>query len=85
MEGLIHNFRRSRSKQYTRHIIISVEGVDSREKADELKGKKVQWITEKGNKILGEVASAHGNKGRVRAIFERGLPGQSLGTKVEVK
>ncbi len=85
MEGIIHNFRRSRSRQYTKHLIISVTGVDSREKAEDLKGKQVSWVTEKGNKISGEVAAAHGNKGRVRAIFEKGLPGQSLGTKVEVK
>ena len=31
-----------------------------------------------------EVRSAHGAKGAVRVLFEKGMPGQSLGTKVTV-
>ncbi len=36
-------------------------------------------------KIMGKVAAPHGNKGVLRVIFERGLPGQAIGTKVEIK
>jgi large subunit ribosomal protein L35Ae len=43
------------------------------------------WKSPKGKEINGKVASAHGNKGAVRVIFEKGLPGQSLGNNVEVK
>ena len=43
------------------------------------------WISPAGKKISGKVASAHGNKGVVRAIFEKGLPGQAVATAVEVK
>lgn len=35
-------------------------------------------------KIKGKISSAHGNKGMVRAIFERGLPGQALTTEIEM-
>lgn len=84
MEAIINNFRRSKTNQTTNHIIISLHAVDSREKATKYVGKKVTFTTETGKQILGEVKSAHGNKGCIRAIFERGLPGQSLGKKVQV-
>ncbi len=84
MEGIINNFRRSRAHQETRHLIISMNGVDSREKARKYVGKKVVFKTETGKEISGEVRSPHGNNGCIRAIFERGLPGQSLGKKVQV-
>ena len=38
-----------------------------------------------GKTINGKIAGPHGNKGLVRAIFEKGLPGQAITTKVEVK
>jgi len=85
MEGLINNYRRSRRVQNTKHIILSIPGVDKREKAQKFVGKKVVYTTSSGKEIAGEVASAHGNKGCIRAIFERGLPGQAIGTKVQVK
>lgn len=85
MEGVINNYRRNRSRQYTRHVIISLPKVDSRDMAMKLVGKKVIFTTQTGKKINGEVRSAHGNKGCIRALFERALPGQSLGTAVEVQ
>lgn len=82
MEGIINNFRRGRHRQYTKHILISIEGVESKEQALNLLNKKVTWKTPTGKEINGTIRSAHGNKGCVRAIFEKGLPGQALGTKV---
>ena len=85
MEGVIKNFRRGRTTQKTNHMIVYLDDVSSREKASGLVGKEVVWKSPKGKEINGKVASAHGNKGAIRVIFEKGLPGQSLGTKVEVK
>ena len=85
MEGIIHNYRRSRTRQNNKHMIVGIESVTDKEKAQELVGKKVVFTTETGKKITGQVASSHGNKGRLRVIFEKGLPGQSLGTAVEVQ
>ena len=85
MEGIIKNFRRSRTTQKTNHMIVHLNDVYSREKASGLVGKDVVWKSPKGKEINGKVASAHGNKGAVRVIFEKGLPGQSLSNKVEVK
>lgn len=84
MEGIISNFTRNRSSQNTKHIIIHVPSIDSRDGAKKLVGKKVIFKTETGKEISGEIRSAHGNSGCIRVIFERGLPGQSLGKKVVV-
>lgn len=85
MQGIIVNFRSARHHQYDNHMIIVVEGVDSKEKASKLVGKTVTWNSPGKKTINGQIAKEHGNKGAVRAIFERGMPGQSVGSKVEIK
>ena len=85
MEGIIKNFRRGMHTQKTNHMIVYLDGVDNKEKASKLVGKAAIWKSPAGKEINGKVASAHGNKGAVRVIFEKGLPGQSVGTKVEIK
>jgi large subunit ribosomal protein L35Ae len=85
MEGVIKNFRRSRTRQKTNHMIVYLDDSGNREKAAKLVGKSVVWKSPAGKEINGKVASAHGNKGAVRVIFEKGLPGQSLGSKIEIK
>ena len=66
-------------------MVIKVPAVDTREKAEKLVGKQVVWKSPTGKEIKGAVKLPHGNKGAVRAIFERGMPGQSLSTKVSIQ
>ncbi len=84
MEGTIINFRRNSTGQKTNHLIVSVDSVDSREKAEKMVGKKVTYHTGKKD-MIGKVNAAHGNKGALRAVFETGLPGQCLGKKVKIE
>ena len=84
MEGVIAHFRRGRRTQTNNQMIIYIDGIDSREKAGKITGKMVTFKTEGGKEINGKVAAAHGNKGAVRVIFERGMPGQSLGEMVNL-
>ncbi len=84
MKGTIANFRSGRHTQKTNHMIISINEVTDREKAAALVGKSVSWKSPAGKEIKGKVASAHGNSGAIRVIFEKGMPGQSLGNKVEL-
>ena len=65
-------------------MIVLVDGIDSKEKASALVGKQAVYKTEAQKEIKGEVRSAHGNKGAVRILFEKGMPGQSLSRKVEI-
>ncbi|MFT4304086.1 MAG: 50S ribosomal protein L35ae [Candidatus Woesearchaeota archaeon] len=84
MKGVIVNFRGGRHTQYSNHMIIVVDGVENKEKATSLVGKKVSWKSPAGKEILGEIKSAHGSKGAVRAIFDSGMPGQSVGKPVSI-
>lgn len=84
MEGIIVNFRGSYRTKKGNHIIIKLPDISTKEKASELIDKAVSWRTKSGGEIKGLIVKAHGNSGAVRAIFEKGLPGQSLGTKVKV-
>jgi len=58
--------------------------VASREKAKEVDGKSVAWTNTKGSAISGKVASPHGNSGNVRVLFEKGMPGQAIGSRVKL-
>ncbi len=85
MKGTIVNYRSARHHQKDNQMIIVTETSNSREDAEKLIGKKVIFKTETGKEITGEISASHGNKGAVRAIFEKGLPGQSLGKEVEIQ
>ena len=69
---------------HERHFILDF-GIKGKEEAAKLIGKEVTWKSSSGKVINGKISSSHGNKGLVRAIFEKGLPGQSIGTEVEAK
>ena len=85
MKATIMNYRRGRHRQTCNHMIVEVEGVDSKDKAEKLIGKEAVWKSPANKEIKGKVASAHGNNGVVRIIFETGMPGQSIGQKIEIK
>ncbi len=84
MQGTIHNYRRGRHNQTCSQMLIVVDGVDSKDKAQPLVGKRVTYHTGK-KPIAGEVRSTHGNSGAVRVIFETGMPGQAIGQRVEIQ
>lgn len=87
MEGTITAFRGSRKVKSRTQMLIEIPKIDSKEKASELIGKTVTWNTpgKKGNAIKGKILAVHGRNGVVRAKFETGMPGQSLGTKVKIE
>ena len=85
-KGTVIQFRRGRKTFTPRQFLVEVDGVDSREKATKLVGKSVVWTSpgKEPKTITGEIRSAHGNKGVLRALFEKGLPGQAIGTEVSI-
>ena len=83
--GKVIQFRRGRHVIHERHFLIEVPGSKNRKEAEKFVGKSVEWKSPAGKVIKGKISSAHGNKGIVRAIFEKGLPGQAITTKVEIK
>ena len=85
MEANIVNFRGGRHTKYDNQMIIKISSVDDRKKASTLLGKKVSWKSPAGKEIAGKITNIHGNSGALRVAFERGMPGQSVGTKVVVE
>ena len=85
MEGVIASFRRGRHTQTDNQMLVNVKDIDNKEKASKLIGKVVIWKSPAGKEIKGKVSSAHGNKGVLRVLFDTGMPGQSLGNKVNIE
>ena len=76
-------FRRGRHTIHERHYLLD-RGLSDRDEAKKFAGKEVSWTSPGGKVINGKISDAHGNKGVLRAIFEKGLPGQAVTTEVEV-
>lgn len=85
MKGKVVQFRRGRHTIKERHFLIEIDGIKTRAEAQKLAGKDVEWKSPAGKIIKGKISDAHGNKGVVRAIFEKGLPGQAVATNVDIK
>ncbi len=85
MEGIITNFRRGKHTKSDNQMIIKINEVTNKEQTSSVLGKKVVWESPAGKKINGKISIAHGNNGCVRAIFEKGMPGQAIATKVRIE
>jgi len=83
MKGIVIQFRRGRHTIHERHFLLDF-GFKTKEEASKSKGKEVEWKSPAGKLIRGKISSSHGNSGLVRAIFEKGLPGQAIGTEIEL-
>ena len=84
MEGKIVSYRRGIKTQKKYQMIVKVSGVDDKNKAKSLLNKNVIWKSPGGKEIKGVITNIHGNAGGLRVQFEKGLPGQSVGTKVSL-
>ena len=83
-KGKIVQFRRGRHTISERHFLIEIPGVSNREEARKYIEMEVLWKSPAGKEIKGRISSVHGNKGIVRGVFEKGLPGQAVTTEVEI-
>ncbi|MGC8895724.1 MAG: 50S ribosomal protein L35ae [Candidatus Bathyarchaeia archaeon] len=83
VQGIIVNYRLGPRNQKPKECIVQFTHVKSLSEAGRLMGRKVAWKNGK-NKFVGKIVALHGKKGLVRVRFRRGLPGQALGTRVEL-
>jgi large subunit ribosomal protein L35Ae len=84
MKARVINYRGGKRTQKVNQFVLQPEKSASKEDAAKLLGKKAVWTTPSGKKLIGEVSRVHGNSGAVVARFEKGLPGQALGTEIEI-
>ena len=83
-QALITQFRRGKTTKQERQMLIRIAGVDKKKAAGYL-GKHVVWKSPAGKEIKGIISRVHGNSGVLSVIFEKGMPGQAIGTEVEGK
>jgi ribosomal protein L35AE/L33A len=84
MEATIMHFRQGRHHVNSKQMILKV--AETAQEAEKTIGKKATWTSSTGKVISGTISALHGRKGNVRAIFsDSGLPGQSLGTKIQIE
>jgi len=85
MKAKIANYKGGVHTQYADRMILVPEGV-TRQRAGKKNWseKKSHGLRRGGNKINGVVSKAHGRNGSILAKFEKGLPGQALGTEVDI-
>jgi len=85
MDARIVSYRRGKRTQYTNQYIVTIDGVTDKAETAKHVGKKVVWKTPAGNEVAGKITNTHGNRGALLARFERGLPGQVLGSMVNIE
>lgn len=81
--GRILNYRIGIRTQFSRECLIQFSNVDSVAQAGPLIGHKVAWRGD-NKKSVGKIVGFHGKNGVVRVKFKKGVPGQALGSKVEL-
>jgi large subunit ribosomal protein L35Ae len=82
--AIIMGYRRGTNTQYTRQVILRVEGAPLKV-ARGLAGRRVVYRDRHGNVYRGRVLKPHGARNPLLlARFERPLPGQAIGGKAEI-
>ena len=81
--GFIVSHRIGPKTQRSKECILKFPNVKSSSEAARFIGRKVAWPVEE-RKVRGKIVALHGKKGLVRVRFRKGVPGQALGTPVEI-
>ena len=83
VRGRIVNYRTGPKSQTSKECLVELETVTSGSLAGKLVGQKVTW-TNGSTKFVGKIMGAHGGNGMVRVRFAHGVPGQAIGSRVEL-
>jgi len=81
--GTILNYRIGIGTQNPKECLIQFTHIISASLACQLINKKVVW-KQGDSKLIGKIVGSHGKKGVVKVKFQKGVPGQALGTTVEL-
>ena len=83
VKGVIVNYRRGPRTQKPKEYLLKFSDLKSVSESSQLIGRKVSWPV--GNrKCVGKIVAAHGRNGLVRARFRKGVPGDALGSFLEI-
>lgn len=76
------NYRIGIRTQASRECLIQFTGIVSQAQPNFI-GRKVVWKGEK-SALFGKIVGFHGKNGVVRVRFKKGVPGQAIGSTVEL-
>lgn len=82
--GIVANYRLGMASQHCKEFLIRIPNVESKGEACKYIGHKAVWKSEGNKRIVGKVLGVHGKRGVLKARFRKGLPGQAIGTSVEI-
>lgn len=82
MRGYIKNFTRGRKTSNNNAVVVRLAEVKDKDSAQNLVGKEVKILGGRGS--IGKVVAPHGDKGAVKAVFRKALPGQAISAKVSI-
>ena len=80
IKGRITNYHIGIKSQQSKECLIEFKTITS---VGALVGQKVVWVNGK-NRFPGKIVGIHGRNGMVRVRFARPVPGQAIGTDVEI-
>jgi large subunit ribosomal protein L35Ae len=80
--GVALNYRLGKKRQRPRECLIVVREVEE-DIPMRLIGWKVSWPQDR-SRLFGRISKPHGKSGTLLVKFDRGLPGQALGTPVKI-
>ncbi len=83
IQGRITNYRIGIRTQASKECLVNFANIASDMHIGNFIGKKVVW-TSGDSSISGTIAGFHGKNGVVKVKFKRGLPGQAIGSTVEL-
>ncbi|MGO8806362.1 MAG: 50S ribosomal protein L35ae [Candidatus Bathyarchaeia archaeon] len=81
--GRITNYRIGIKAQQPKECLIEFTNVNSVSLAGKLVGQKVIWVNGKKTHT-GKIVGPHGRNGIVKVKFARPVPGQAIGTTVQL-
>ena len=84
-KAVFTGYRGGLHTQRNKHVLLTIEHIDTRDKAAQYIGRNVIWRSPKGNTLIGRITGVHGRKGVVRARFKKGLPGQAVGVELDIR
>ena len=82
-KAVFTGYRGGLHTQRNKQILLTIEHVDTRDKAAQYIGRNVVWRSPTGNPLIGKITRVHGRRGVVRARFRKGLPGHAVGAELE--
>ena len=81
--GKIVNYRIGIRTQNPKECLIQFAHINSASGACQLIQRKVVW-KQGSRKLIGKISGSHGRNGVVKVKFQKAVPGQALGTTVDL-